>query len=183
MLGMVPSALNTYPTASIHAITTMLTSIVLLGSLAVRKSCTLRWAEYVIVWLAVNYVFIFDFRTYGRLGLWTLFVPVMDLLLLCHGRSWLVSLLMYFSLAYLTFTTMEYVFHFGVYDQLPDLTSVEKPTEACRGRWENLFNRLLSFVSDFIMTRHFANTMHTEQTRIRRSVELAQKVAEALVRF
>eukprot|EP00755_Sulcionema_specki_P011500 Sspe_Gene.49178::Locus_26227_Transcript_1_1_Confidence_1.000_Length_952::g.49178::m.49178 len=109
----------------------------------------------------------------------------MDLMLLCGFRDWAVTILRNIVVVYITLQTLEQTFRFSMYDVVPAWSTYERPTEGkttVHGAWL-LYTRLFVFLADFMMTRHFQRSMMQERAQIKASVELAELVTAAMVKF
>eukprot|EP00755_Sulcionema_specki_P000571 Sspe_Gene.115395::Locus_102695_Transcript_1_1_Confidence_1.000_Length_725::g.115395::m.115395 len=174
------------PIASAHGGITAVLATAVLIYIGVTKSCDQKLTEVIILAIGINHVFIQDFRTYGMIEGWSISVCIMDLLLLCSCGQTAVSIMRNLTVVYVVFLSLEQAYRFGTYDVFPEMSTLDKPRDECRlGRTGLvvLYIRLFVFISDFMMTRYFATSMREEKARIQLAVQLAQKVAEALVRF
>eukprot|EP00755_Sulcionema_specki_P002092 Sspe_Gene.118044::Locus_110541_Transcript_1_1_Confidence_1.000_Length_775::g.118044::m.118044 len=166
-----------------HVLLGLVINITALVYFAKWKRCTLRTAEAIIIYLTVNDCFLMDIRSYGHGELWMLSILAMDLLLLCRARKTLIDTVVCLSTVYIAFQSVEDAYRTGVYDDFPEWSTLDKPRDECKAGAVIILVRLVTFLLGFLMTRHFASAMEAEQIRIMCSIHVAQKVAEALVRF
>eukprot|EP00755_Sulcionema_specki_P019441 Sspe_Gene.69470::Locus_40956_Transcript_1_1_Confidence_1.000_Length_1097::g.69470::m.69470 len=147
------------------------------------KRLSNRHVGLMVLFLALN-VFVMDWRTYGKVDVWSMSLLAMDLLLLCACDPMFVTILKMLTLAYLVYEGIEQATHM-TYDSLPPLSVIQKDKET--RDWYTvfwaMFVRAVVFLLDFTMTRFFAVQMRKEQERMRSSIELTEQVATSLVAF
>eukprot|EP00755_Sulcionema_specki_P031692 Sspe_Gene.97134::Locus_70779_Transcript_1_1_Confidence_1.000_Length_835::g.97134::m.97134 len=163
-------------------------AIFILSSLAymcATKQCSVVFTEVVLCIGTVFVVMTEDFRTYGVVDAWNLLMVMMDLYLLCVCRERTVSVMFGVSTLYIIFRSVEQTTDLGIYSNLPDISVYEKPVtrKASDVGMQTIFNRLAVVITDFALTRYFANNMVSEKERMARSVEMAERVAASLVLF
>eukprot|EP00755_Sulcionema_specki_P002687 Sspe_Gene.119043::Locus_113945_Transcript_1_1_Confidence_1.000_Length_865::g.119043::m.119043 len=186
LLSMVPHFQSRSRPGMSQAIFVAVSCACILLYIARTKTCTLRFTEAVIVFEAVNFVFVADFMSHGLFDTWSLGVVMMDFLLLCSCRSRVVNTLRNAIVLWIIYRTADQAYRFEFVDSLPRL-NFDRPDEKCKLGTSLGFNllrmRLFVFIADFIMTRFFAHSMKQEQARISSTVQVAERVADALVRF
>eukprot|EP00755_Sulcionema_specki_P003275 Sspe_Gene.27360::Locus_11741_Transcript_1_1_Confidence_1.000_Length_725::g.27360::m.27360 len=151
------------------------------------RSLTLLATEGFILVLGFATIQLRDFMTYGELDIWVLTTVQVNILLLCDCRRAAAQCALVISTVYVIFLTIEQYFPSGVYNSLPTMATFDAPAGSCRPPTEvftsSLAIRLLFLLANFFMTGYFASTMRAERAHMQESVKLAERVAEALVRF
>eukprot|EP00755_Sulcionema_specki_P000712 Sspe_Gene.115656::Locus_103307_Transcript_1_1_Confidence_1.000_Length_746::g.115656::m.115656 len=123
-----------------------------------------------------------DIKDYGNYDLWTASVVVMDIMLVIHAREAHVNLLRYITLVYIIIKGVEEATRFGLYDIVPSDTFDPPQAMAIDTTVVRLLVRITVFLIDFFLTRHFARGMQIQTLKAMSSVQLAEKVASALVK-
>eukprot|EP00755_Sulcionema_specki_P037482 Sspe_Gene.109034::Locus_88345_Transcript_1_1_Confidence_1.000_Length_804::g.109034::m.109034 len=145
------------------------------------------FTEISIVILGLGSVLMSDLRTYAIAEYYTGAVVVMDSFLLTNSRQWVVGLSRNIFVAYLIFLTAEQAVQFGAFAALPRMSTYDPPDESEKKGVSVglalLFNRLFVFLTDFAMTKHFAEGLRREKEQISMSIEVAHQVAQRLVHF
>eukprot|EP00755_Sulcionema_specki_P034857 Sspe_Gene.103761::Locus_79608_Transcript_1_1_Confidence_1.000_Length_715::g.103761::m.103761 len=134
------------------------------------KRLSLRFTEILIIVNGSLSLHLRDFLSYGELDIWTAVILQMDLLLLCDCRQGAIKAALFTAVIYISYITLEQQFPTGIFDVLPNVSTVPQPPEECHlpssAVASVLFVRLACFLLDFTMTRRFASTMHAEQARM-----------------
>eukprot|EP00755_Sulcionema_specki_P020981 Sspe_Gene.73283::Locus_44121_Transcript_1_1_Confidence_1.000_Length_1957::g.73283::m.73283 len=127
-----------------------------------------------------------DIRTYGLIEYYTGGVLVMDAFLLTSSPERYVKAGMATFVLLIVVSTLEQTYHIGLYRSIPTSMTqgYEIPDKIPQSiGMSRLLLRLVVFSADFLLTRHFATGMRSEQARMQAAVEVAQQVASRMVAF
>ncbi|KAJ9471624.1 Adenylate cyclase [Diplonema papillatum] len=125
--------------------------------------------------------------------LWPGVMILLDINLLASGPEWVSLVLLGVTLMWLLISSAEEAYRFGIFDVFGDMGNGTVRVCDCddppcpKGGFDDVYTIFSSagmvFVMDFFLTRHFATSLHTANTRMESSIDVAQKVAHALSEF
>eukprot|EP01060_Flectonema_neradi_P000809 TRINITY_DN1049_c0_g1_i11.p1 TRINITY_DN1049_c0_g1~~TRINITY_DN1049_c0_g1_i11.p1 ORF type:complete len:759 (+),score=131.43 TRINITY_DN1049_c0_g1_i11:81-2357(+) len=140
-----------------------------------------------------------DMRASGEMGsgIWPIAVLVLDLVLVCGLPDRVAKSMIAYLVFYLFLKSLEAIFNFGLYEvtspeyrffkECLNLSDEQVEALPCKQTWK--FAILLGLAAsatlllDFHVTRNFATGLRSEQQKMKSSIDLAEEVVSALVRF